>query len=644
MDRTSRRTGGRTSRRTGRITALLTAAVAVVGLLSLGGGPASAGPRPGGVPGGSAQQAMPGAWAPQQVAEPGAVPVAISCPTTSTCLAVDRFPADGSIDVPGSGYGLEVTVNGGAKWTPVNMPPSATAVTAVACPTVARCYVTGSVLAEPLVAVSTDLGSSWTDAFFSPAVAPVSGISCPAERTCFAATGGTTGMAVTTDGGTTWSTQALAASTTLVSCADVDHCVAVPGGSAGSSVPVYATTDGGAQWVARTPIAVGGATVDIEGLACPTPTFCTAVGSQEALNEQDPLLLVTDDDGLTWTAPQVAAPAPIGGIHRSSSLWSVTCASATVCVTRGSGSSAVSDATTDGGAIWTAQYPVGLDLPVVQYDQGPVQYGVSCPSVVECFAVGDGGIARYDPVLPSDFVGMAATADGGGYWEVSSDGTVFHFGDAGFFGSMGGLALQSPIVGMAATRDGLGYWLVAADGGIFAFGDASFHGSTGGMALNQPIVGMAATTDGGGYWLVAADGGVFAFGDAAFHGSMGATRLNQPVVGMAVDGVSGGYWLVAADGGVFAFDAPFRGSTGGLVLNAPVVGMEAAPDASGYRFTAADGGVFCFDLPFSGSMGGTPIGRPVVGMAAHGSAGYWLVAADGGLFAFGGAPFFGSPV
>ena len=66
-----------------------------------------------------------------------------------------------------------------------------------------------------------------------------------------------------------------------------------------------------------------------------------------------------------------------------------------------------------------------------------------------------------------------------------------------------------------------GYWLVASDGGIFTFGDAGFYGSTGGIHLNQPIVGMAATPDGHGYWLVASDGGIFAFGDAGFYGSTG---------------------------------------------------------------------------------------------------------------------------
>ena len=60
---------------------------------------------------------------------------------------------------------------------------------------------------------------------------------------------------------------------------------------------------------------------------------------------------------------------------------------------------------------------------------------------------------------------------------------------------------------------------MASDGGIFSFGDAQFYGSTGDIHLNQPIVGMAATPDGGGYWLVASDGGIFAYGDAAFSGS-----------------------------------------------------------------------------------------------------------------------------
>ncbi len=36
-----------------------------------------------------------------------------------------------------------------------------------------------------------------------------------------------------------------------------------------------------------------------------------------------------------------------------------------------------------------------------------------------------------------------------------------------------------------------GYWKAASDGRIFAFGDAQFYGSMGGHPLNEPIVGLA---------------------------------------------------------------------------------------------------------------------------------------------------------
>jgi len=69
---------------------------------------------------------------------------------------------------------------------------------------------------------------------------------------------------------------------------------------------------------------------------------------------------------------------------------------------------------------------------------------------------------------------------------------------------------------------------VAADGGVFAFGDARFFGSMGGQHLNAPVVSMVAT-DGSGYFLAASDGGVFAFGDARFTSS--ATGLvDSPVI------------------------------------------------------------------------------------------------------------------
>jgi len=248
------------------------------------------------------------------------------------------------------------------------------------------------------------------------------------------------------------------------------------------------------------------------------------------------------------------------------------------------------------------------------------------------------------PATPSGAaVHSAALGGSPGYWEVTNRGVVSGFG-AGNFGDLRSLVLKRPIVGIAANPRGGGYWLVASDGGVFTFGSARFFGSTGNIRLNRPIVGMAATPDGGGYWLVASDGGIFSFGDARFFGSTGNLRLNRPVVGMAATPDGRGYWLVASDGGIFTFgDARFFGSTGAIRLNRPVVGMSPAPNGDGYRLVASDGGIFSFGAPFFGSTGNIRLAQPIVGMAnTPDGNGYWMVAADGGIFSFGDAPFLGS--
>ena len=255
------------------------------------------------------------------------------------------------------------------------------------------------------------------------------------------------------------------------------------------------------------------------------------------------------------------------------------------------------------------------------------------------------GVAHAAGVYPSNapIVGITATPDGKGYWQVASDGGIFAFGDAGFYGSMGGKPLNAGVVGIAATPDGKGYWEVASDGGIFAFGDAGFYGSMGGKPLNAGVVGIAATPDGKGYWEVASDGGIFAFGDAGFYGSMGGKPLNAGVVGIAATPDGKGYWLAGADGGVFAFgDAGFYGSMSGQSPNDPVTGIAAAP-AGGYWLTAADGGVFAFgNATFFGSMGGKDLAAATDTITvAPGGSGYWLAAADGGVFAFGSATYNG---
>ena len=245
------------------------------------------------------------------------------------------------------------------------------------------------------------------------------------------------------------------------------------------------------------------------------------------------------------------------------------------------------------------------------------------------------------PAQPGRGVLINEDPKGQGYWLVASDGGIFSYADAGFYGSTGNIKLNEPIVGMTPTPSGLGYWMVARDGGIFSYGDAAFHGSTGNIKLNQPIVGMAATPSGSGYWLVAADGGVFAF-DAPSHGSA-AGRSRSSAVAMAPTNTGQGYWVATADGQVFNFgDAARFGATPPLAH--PIVGAAATPSGAGLWLVARDGGIFAFgDARFFGSTGGTKLNQPIVGMARTlAGNGYWLVASDGGIFAFGDAGFFGS--
>ncbi len=223
------------------------------------------------------------------------------------------------------------------------------------------------------------------------------------------------------------------------------------------------------------------------------------------------------------------------------------------------------------------------------------------------------------------------------FWLATGSGSLLPFGVPSY-GSPAG-PLNQPVVGVVPSGDRQGYWMVASDGGIFSYGDARFYGSTGNIRLNRPVVGLAPSRDQRGYWLVASDGGVFSFGDAVFHGSTGNLTLNKPIVGMAATADGNGYWMVASDGGVFSFgDAAFHGSTGNLTLNQPIVAMAPTPDGRGYWLVAADGGVFTFgDAGFYGSSADAP-GDPVQRLVPTRSGqGYWIFRQNGEAGAFGDA-------
>jgi hypothetical protein len=182
----------------------------------------------------------------------------------------------------------------------------------------------------------------------------------------------------------------------------------------------------------------------------------------------------------------------------------------------------------------------------------------------------------------SDWFTVVGQPAGGtsGYWLLGSDGGIFSFGSAQFYGSMGGRPLNRPVVGMAAVPGGGGYWEVASDGGIFSFGSAQFYGSTGALTLAQPIVAMAPTPDGRGYWLLAADGGVFAFGDAQFYGSLPGSNITATAVALLPSADGQGYLIVTSSGHVYPYgDAPQLGDAATAVpgFSGSLIGGATVP-------------------------------------------------------------------
>ena len=267
----------------------------------------------------------------------------------------------------------------------------------MACPDASTCFAVGQ---GGEIVVTSNGGTTWTGQ-----TAPITddllfGITCMTALACttVGSDGGSLpafGQSVaftTTDGGTTWVNGAVPSGPFLdaVACLSADQCVAGGGSFSGRLVGAALTTsDGGASWVSATVPSPG---IDrLTSVSCPSSEDCFAVGNGTIATEGG-AIVATTDGGSTWTTQPM--PADVYG------LVAVSCPTTLRCTAFGLNlsQSLVVIGTSNGGATWTDQ----------STQVGTVPWGLSCPSVLDCYAVGEG--ASYDDAA------VYSTTDGGLHW------------------------------------------------------------------------------------------------------------------------------------------------------------------------------------------------------------------------------------
>jgi len=106
----------------------------------------------------------------------------------------------------------------------------------------------------------------------------------------------------------------------------------------------------------------------------------------------------------------------------------------------------------------------------VAVDNGTAEQTVACwttaPPSPPCLS----------PATNCQVVSMISSPAGNGYAILTSFGKLFAYGAMTNDGDESSTVLNQPLVGLSSHLNG-GYWFVASDGGIFAFGTAPFYGS-----------------------------------------------------------------------------------------------------------------------------------------------------------------------
>ena len=330
---------------------------------------------------------------PDPAGSPSSTLFAVACPAADTCTAVGA-----------SNSKLLVERRSGARWRiqPAPVPPGAqfSELIAVTCTTATSCIAVGDYVnssgADVTLAERWN-GSKWA---IQPTPNPsgaqfftvLSGISCTARHACEASGASDAGAFAERWNGARWSLQAIPvprggqfAQLFNVSCA-VSSCEAVGGyaGSSGAFVPLGERWNGKAWHAQPAANPARASTNFLNGVSCPSPSDCTAVG--QGNGDGTPFSLGERWRNGRWHLQ--AVPSPIGAAENQ--LNGIACPATDRCIAVGTAGPTRGVASAE-ALQWNGTRWRGQPMPTVS---GASLNAVSCASPSACIAVGgsDSGV------------------------------------------------------------------------------------------------------------------------------------------------------------------------------------------------------------------------------------------------------------
>jgi photosystem II stability/assembly factor-like uncharacterized protein len=351
------------------------------------------------------------------------------CPSTTMCYSTgvnnEGNQSEGVISV---------TSDGGASWTQSFGSDDGTYFSGITCPTTTTCMAIGIVpnaLTHPSLYTTTDAGEHWSVLPMPGTRVAPGNISCPTVKKCVVVGQEETSPSptafsyVTNDGGQTWDTSELpsdfwisGSSQSSLDCFADGHCVVI--GSEKSTPPttsqsaMFYSANFGATWTGSSAPTLTGSLVN---LGCSDASHCIAIDDSGQWNTVGGELL-TNDGGVTWTSvsptgltsPNPQKPLVINSLScpTLANCW----ASGTVYESTCQGSCPYAPVqtamltTSDGGVTWTEEALPSAPSNSLQYVG---DYPVDCLSDTSCFAIGtleltQAAKAAGDPWVQQDVV------------------------------------------------------------------------------------------------------------------------------------------------------------------------------------------------------------------------------------------------